>query len=121
MSNPDFQAEQRHLREQARRERQATALAHPNIALIKYWGNQDDELRLPANPSLSMNLGDLQTVTTVAFDDKLPGDELVINHEKFTGPARQRVSDNLDLIRQKAGMNLPARIISTSNVPVNFS
>ncbi len=27
------------------------ALAHPNIALIKYWGNRDNTLRLPANGS----------------------------------------------------------------------
>ena len=36
--------------------RSAAALAHPNIAFIKYWGNRDDALRLPANGSVSMNL-----------------------------------------------------------------
>ena len=39
----------------------ATALAHPNIAFVKYWGNQDNVLRLPANASLSLNLGGLET------------------------------------------------------------
>jgi diphosphomevalonate decarboxylase len=47
----------------AARRRTATALAHPNIAFIKYWGNADDALRLPVNPSLSMNLGALHTIT----------------------------------------------------------
>lgn len=28
--------------------RTATALTHPNIALINYWGNRDDTLDLPA-------------------------------------------------------------------------
>lgn len=32
------------------------ALSSPNIALIKYWGNRNDELRLPAADSLSMVL-----------------------------------------------------------------
>lgn len=33
-----------------------TAESAPNIALIKYWGNRNDDLRLPAAPSLSMTL-----------------------------------------------------------------
>ena len=38
------------------------AQSSPNIALIKYWGNRDDELRLPAADSLSMVL-DFPTVS----------------------------------------------------------
>ncbi len=118
MNQTDQMSEQVRLLVQAAQRRSATALAHPNIALIKYWGNQDDELRLPANSSLSMNLGNLQTVTTVTFDDSLAGDELIINGRAFTGPARQRVSANLDLVRHLAGMTSPARVESASNVPV---
>jgi len=33
-----------------------TAVSRPNIAFTKYWGNRDDELRLPAADSLSMTL-----------------------------------------------------------------
>lgn len=98
--------------------RTATAVAHPNIAFIKYWGNQDDRLRLPANPSLSMNLGSLHTVTTVTFDDTLAGDELVINRETVTGPALARVTAHLDLVRAQAGLLWPARVESDSNFPV---
>ena len=49
----------------------ATARAHSNIAFVKYWGNRDDRLRLPANASISMNLADLHTTTTVAWDNAL--------------------------------------------------
>ncbi|MEZ4240891.1 MAG: hypothetical protein R3F59_32985 [Myxococcota bacterium] len=35
----------------------ATAVAHPNIALVKYWGKRDVALNLPAVPSLSLTLG----------------------------------------------------------------
>jgi diphosphomevalonate decarboxylase len=45
----------------------ATALANPNIAFIKYWGNRDQELRLPVSGSISMNLDGLFTRTTVSF------------------------------------------------------
>ena len=33
---------------------EARAIAHPNIALVKYWGKQDTALNLPATGSLSM-------------------------------------------------------------------
>ncbi|MEC8277489.1 MAG: diphosphomevalonate decarboxylase, partial [Myxococcota bacterium] len=44
---------------------QATAVAHPNIALIKYWGKRDVSLNLPAVSSLSLTLSDFCTKTTV--------------------------------------------------------
>ncbi len=52
----------------------ATAQASPNIAFIKYWGNRDQTLRLPANGSISMNLGGLHTRTSVAFSPELPAE-----------------------------------------------
>lgn len=99
-------------------QRKATAIAHPNIAFIKYWGNRDDELRLPANPSLSMNLGDLVTTTTVAFDETLERDEVVIDGQPAEQAARVRVSAHLDLIRQRAGLRSAARVVSRNNFPV---
>ncbi|MCB0213946.1 MAG: diphosphomevalonate decarboxylase [Anaerolineae bacterium] len=112
------QNEQAELQAAAARERRATALAHPNIAFIKYWGNVDDALRLPANGSLSMNLADLYTVTTVTFDADLTGDQLTINGAKVRGPGLKRVSDSLDLIRAEANVTLGARVESASNFPV---
>ncbi|HMN61728.1 MAG TPA: diphosphomevalonate decarboxylase, partial [Anaerolinea sp.] len=56
-----------------------TAIAHPNIAFIKYWGNRDEALRLPQNPSLSMNLDGLVTRTRVTFDPLLHADALELN------------------------------------------
>lgn len=103
---------------QAAYTRQATALAHPNIAFIKYWGNTDDGLRLPANPSLSMNLGSLHTITTVTFDEALAEDELVINDTPVEGPAKERVIASLDLVRAEAGLKSPARVKSHSNFPI---
>jgi diphosphomevalonate decarboxylase len=96
----------------------ATALAHPNIALIKYWGNRDDGLRLPASGSISMNLGGLETVTTVAFDPQLRDDEFVFDGVRQTGPALARVSTHLDRLRVKAESARKARVESRNNFPL---
>lgn len=95
----------------------ATAVAHPNIAFIKYWGNRDHALRLPANSSLSMNLGSLQTQTTVEFDSELQSDQLQLNG-KYASPAQvQRVSVFLDVVRDLAGSKLYAHVESQNNFP----
>ena len=44
----------------------ATAVAHPNIALVKYWGKRDADLNLPATGSLSMTLDVFPTRSYVA-------------------------------------------------------
>ena len=46
-----------------------TAIAHPNIALLKYWGKQDGPGNRPATPSLSITLDALATTTTVEDAD----------------------------------------------------
>jgi diphosphomevalonate decarboxylase len=45
----------------------ATACAHANIALIKYWGKADEALVIPTTSSLSLTLDGLSTQTTVEF------------------------------------------------------
>ena len=96
----------------------ATALAHPNIALIKYWGNRDEALRLPASGSLSMNLAELETVTTVTFSPELSEDVVYLGGEPQADPTRQRVSAHLDLVRRPAGLKLRARVDSRNNFPM---
>jgi diphosphomevalonate decarboxylase len=96
----------------------AAALAHPNIALIKYWGNRDGALRLPANGSISMNLEGLETRTSVTFSELGEEDALSLNDQPTTGPGLQRVSAFLDLVRQMAGLNARAEVTSESNFPL---
>jgi diphosphomevalonate decarboxylase len=97
--------------------RAATAVANSNIAFVKYWGNRDEKLRLPANGSISMNLAGLETETTVEFSDSRAQDEVIIAGEPQTGPARDRVVAHLDAIRSVAGLSLSARVESTNNFP----
>ena len=101
-----------------------TAVAHPNIALIKYWGNRDHALRLPSNSSLSINLDGLHARTRVSFNPDLPCDELIecdqlnLNGRAETGPALQRVSSFLEHVRRLAGVQLPALVVSQNNFPM---
>jgi len=95
----------------------ATAQSHPNIAFIKYWGNRDDALRLPSTGSISMNLDGLFTRTKVTFSASLKTDSLRIGQRQVKGPGLKRVSHFLDLVRQLAGMNDRAEVVSENNFP----
>src|SRR4030067_1963557 len=95
----------------------STAQAHPNLAFIKYWGNRDSHLRIPANGSISMNLEGLETRTQVTFDPALKKDKLTINGSPLYGKSLERVSAVLDLVRQMAGLQRFARVESNNNVP----
>lgn len=97
----------------------ATAVANPNIALIKFWGYSSPSLRLPANGSISMNLGALEAQTTVSFDPSLNADSLLLNGFTAPEPARLRVSSFLDNVRRLAHSQLFARVESTLNFPMS--
>ena len=95
----------------------ATALAHPNIAFIKYWGNRDDALRIPQNGSISMNLAGLHTHTRVCFDPSYAVDSFTLNNLPQTGAGLERVSQFLDIVRTLAGKNWKAQVESANNFP----
>jgi diphosphomevalonate decarboxylase len=95
----------------------ASAQASPNIAFIKYWGNRDEALRLPANGSISMNLGELYTSTRVTFDPNLQADTLTINNNPAERAARARASALLDRVRSLAGIQTFTQVDSKNNFP----
>ena len=96
----------------------ATATACANIAFIKYWGKRDAELNLPANPSLSMNLDRLTTVTTVEFSPDYDDDLVILDGREQRGEARRRIVAHLDRVRAMAGLRARARVISENSFPV---
>ncbi|MCS6907628.1 MAG: diphosphomevalonate decarboxylase [Anaerolineales bacterium] len=95
----------------------ATALAHPNIALIKYWGNSDDEWTIPANGSISLTLGGLFTRVQVTVDKALIQDQLFLEGEVASEAAQVRVRQFMDHVRRFSGKQMFCRIESTSNFP----
>jgi diphosphomevalonate decarboxylase len=99
-------------------EQTATAIASPNIALIKYWGNRDDHLRLPASPSISFNLSGLHTRTTVIWHEDLAADSVTVNGEAADGAAYERVVHHLDHVRRLAACQEYAQVDASNNFPI---
>ena len=95
----------------------AIAQSHPNIAFIKYWGNRDDNLRIPANGSISMNLAGLCSHTRVSFKAGLDRDQLTLNGEAANLTTLERASALLDRVRTKAGLRVYAIAESYNNFP----
>lgn len=99
--------------------KKATAIAGSNIAFVKYWGNVDAQLRLPSNGSISMTLDRAQTVTTIEFLSESGCDTVSIDGRVAGETATARVSRHLDRIRQLAGVQLPARVVSRNSFPAS--
>lgn len=95
----------------------ATATAHANIALIKYWGKRDATLNLPAVGSLSLTLRELSTRTSVRFDSALPRDRLLLNGVDTEGEPLLRVRRFLDLVRARSSVRTHAEVESHNNFP----
>src|SRR3712207_5551809 len=104
--------------------RTATAIAPSNIAFVKYWGMADAALTLPYNESVSMNLDNCSTTTSVTFDSRLEADEVTIAWFEqpprvATGRPYERVVAHLDRIRARAGLELRASVQSSNNFPAD--
>lgn len=96
----------------------ATAIAPANVGLIKYWGRKDEMLRLPVNGSISVNLSNLLTTTTVEFTNNLTKDEIMINRI-YDQKAAIRVIKHLDRIRNLAKTKRHAKVVSVNSFPAN--
>jgi diphosphomevalonate decarboxylase len=95
----------------------ATAIAHPNIALAKYWGKRDHGHNLPAVPSLSVTLAGMATTTTVTFDERLDADRFTLGGEPAPPGAHKRVVALLDRVRAMAGTTARADVVSANDFP----
>lgn len=96
----------------------ATAVAHPNIALVKYWGKADADLALPATGSVSMGLDVFPTTTSVTLQDSREArDAFVLNGRVVDDGPLTRVERFLDLVRELAGSDARAAVESTNTVP----
>lgn len=90
------------------------AIAHPNIALSKYWGKREGAGNVPAVPSLSVTLAGLATTTDVTFDPALSADVVLINGNP---DASGRTTSLLDTVRAAAGIKTFAKVTSTNDFP----
>ena len=107
-------------------EGRAAAVAHPSLALVKYWGKADSIRNIPATPSLALTLAGLSSRTEVtvlpAASSDNPRDSVMVN-SRPQDPARY--ADFFDAVRRAAGAEDTAsvstsvfRAVSTSDFPV---
>ena len=90
-----------------------SASAHPNVALIKYWGKSHDRLRIPATYSLSIPLLALRTETSIEVAPKC--DEVIVSARRDESG---RIADWLASLRTDYQLDIPPLAIrSRSNFP----
>jgi len=95
---------------------QASAVAHPNIALVKYWGKQDCPGNRPAVPSLSVTLDSLYTYTRIQFEGVPGADAFTINGAPDPRSAA-RVQACLETFRRRADTTASAMVETWNNFP----
>jgi len=97
----------------------ASAVAHPIQGLVKYHGLSDPLIRLPFHDSISVCTAPLETWTTVEFQEEARTDSLELNGKVLEGRPLERASAVLDAVRQLAGIETRARVVSRNDFPTN--
>ncbi len=87
-----------------------TAVAHPNIALIKYWGKQAVPGNVPATPSVSITLDTLTSTTSVRASKT---DRIILNGQEAEDA---KISACLHMLRSEFAIE-PVTIESENNFP----
>jgi diphosphomevalonate decarboxylase len=101
----------------AERGKGVTAVAHPNVALSKYWGKRPGGGNFPAVPSLSVTLAGLTTRTRVRWTREGTGDRVVLNGKELDLPASARARELLDRVRKAAHKTDWAQVETTNDFP----
>lgn len=94
-----------------------TAVAHPIQGLLKYHGFRDPELNVPAHDSISVCTAPSRTTTTVEFGH--PRDSVTVDGEPIDEEGAVRVDEVLGLVRDQAGIDSGARVVSENTFESN--
>lgn len=104
----------------------SSAIAHSNIALIKYWGrskDHDPNLNIPLNDTVSMTkygLTDgihLQTQTTIEFSSEYDKDMVIVEGQEVTGRHFERIIRVIDHLRAMATIDYKFKMMSQNDFP----
>jgi len=95
-----------------------TARAFTNIALIKYWGKKNKQLKLPYTNSLSLTLDRFYTDTkaTIINNDR---DIVYLNEQLLDDQQNKRILNYLDTVRKFYSFNDHFQINSINHVPTS--
>ncbi|MDJ0721257.1 MAG: diphosphomevalonate decarboxylase [Desulfobacterales bacterium] len=94
-----------------------TAIAHANIALVKYWGKADTQTNAPAVGSLSLTLSKLWTRTTVNFRGPQKADRFYLNDRQVAPHERDRLTQFIDEVRRRSGIGRFCEVRSINSFP----
>ncbi|MBY0278445.1 diphosphomevalonate decarboxylase [Candidatus Binatia bacterium] len=93
----------------------SVAVAHANVALVKYWGKRDERLNLPAVGSISLTLAGLRATATVGRR-LADGPRFVQDGRPVEGTAAANMAAFLDLLAGEGGPSLATMV--EANFPV---
>ncbi|MES2504426.1 MAG: diphosphomevalonate decarboxylase [Myxococcota bacterium] len=93
-----------------------SAIAHTNIALIKYWGKAQQQNNLPATGSLSLTLDAFYTKTTLSLAES---DSLILDGQAESGERFYRVAQFLGHLRLLSGKSFKCAVASENHVPTS--
>lgn len=100
----------------------ATAIAHPNKALVLYWGKKDQEFFLPTRSSLSLTLEGidkpLDYFVTVDASDKYKKDIVTIEGKRIPKNLSDEFIRHVNMIRRFTGISTRVKIDAKSTFPI---
>ncbi|HEY6756779.1 MAG TPA: diphosphomevalonate decarboxylase [Nitrososphaera sp.] len=99
-----------------------TALSHPNKALVIYWGNEDDTLRIPTRSSLSITLQGINqpldyivSLRTVGSSER---DKVIIDGIEDKGDIYSHFVHHLNAMRSYTGFKEKVEVTTRKSFPV---
>lgn len=99
-----------------------TAISHPNKALVIYWGNEDDALRIPTRSSLSLTLEGinhaLDYTVTLRTLQSAELDRVIIDGTEDKGEIYKQFVRHLDIMRAYTGFKNKVEVITRATFPV---
>jgi diphosphomevalonate decarboxylase len=99
-----------------------TALSHPNKALVIYWGNENDTLRIPTRSSLSVTLQGINhpldyivSLRTIGSSER---DKVIIDGIEDKGEIHSHFVHHLDALRKYTGFKEKLEVTTRKSFPV---
>ena len=94
---------------------EVTAIAHPNFALIKYWGKADFVNNIPAMSSISLTVDTLTSSTKISQQPEMQENMWELNGKRQ--PDLGQLLPTLDYLSKIGKVNEPCLIQSDNNFP----
>ena len=94
---------------------EVTAIAHPNFALIKYWGKADSIQNIPAMSSISLTVDTLVSTTQISQQPEVQENTWELNGERQ--PDLGQILPTLDYLSEVSVVKEPCLIQSDNNFP----